>query len=153
MVENSPKVSRMVNPLFGVGGEIVKISLHNLSDVMESVRHSPLEGGTSIFEAESHFPIGKSAPRANEGCLVLIFRFDLDLVVPRESIHKGEYFISKIVIQYLFNEGCGIIVFRTCLVQIPKISTKSNFAILLVDCNRVRNPLCQRDRVYKAIFQ
>ena len=106
----------MVNPLFGVSGEIVKISFHSPSDVMESVRYSPLEGGSSIFKAERHFPIGESAPRADEGCLVLIFRFDLDLVVPKESIHKGEDFISRIVIQYLINEQRGIIVLRTCLV-------------------------------------
>ena len=125
----------MVNPLFGVSSEIVKISFHNLSDVMESVRHSPLEGGTSIFEAERHFPIGEGAPRADEGCLVLIFRLDLDLIIPGKSVHKGEDFISRTVIQYLINEWRGIIVFRTCPVQIPKINANSNFAILLINCN------------------
>ena len=142
----------MVSPLFGVSSEIVKISFHNSSDIMESVRHSPLEGSSSIFEAEGHFLIGEGALRADEGCLVLIFRFDLDLVIPRESIHKGEDFISRTVIQYLINERCGIIVFRTCLVQILKISANSKFSILLVNCNRVGNPLCQRDRVYKVGF-
>ena len=68
----------MVNPLFGVSSEIVKISFHNLGDVMECVRHILLESGSNIFEAERHFPIGKSAPRADEGYLVLIFRLDLD---------------------------------------------------------------------------
>lgn len=143
----------MVNPLFGVSGEIVKISFHNPSDVMESIRHSPPEGGSNIFEAERHFPIGEGARRVDEGCLVLIFRLDLDLVIPREFVHKGEDFISGTIIQYLINEQCGIVVFRTCLVQISKVNANSNFAILLVDCNQVRNPLCQRDRVYKADFQ
>ena len=123
----------MVSPFFGVSGEIVKISFHNPSDVMESVRHSSLEGGSNIFEAERHFPIGEGAPRADEGYLVLIFRLDLDLVILEESIHKGEDFISRTVIQYLINEQCGIIFFRTCLVQISKISANSNFAFLLVD--------------------
>ena len=152
-IENNPKVSRMVSPLLGESGKIVMISFHNLSDVMESIRHSPLEGGSNIFEAEGRFPIGKGSPSANEGSLVLIFEFDLDLVISRESVHKGKDFISRTVIQYLINEWHGIIVFRTCLVQIPKISANMNFAILLVNCNRVRNPLCQRDRVYKAGFQ
>ena len=125
----------MVSPLYGVGDEIVKISFHNLSDVMESIRHSPLEGGSNIFEAERHFLIGEGAPRADESCFVLIFGFDLDLVIPRESIHKGEDFISRTVIQYLINERHGKVVFRTCLVQISKISANMNFAFLLVDCN------------------
>lgn len=143
----------MVSPLLGVSGEIVKISFHKLSDVMESVRHSPLEGGSSIFEAKGHFPISKGAPRVDERGLVLIFGFDLDLVIPGESIHKREDLISKIVIQYLINERRGIIILRTCLAQIPKISANVNFSILLIDCNQVRNPICQRDRLYEADFQ
>ena len=132
----------MVSPLFGVSGKIVKISFHNSSDIMESIRHSPLEGSSSIVEAERHFPIGEGAPRADEGYLVLIFGLDLDLVISRESIRKRENFISRTIIQYLINERRGIIFFRTCFVQILKISANSNFAILLVDRNWVRNPLC-----------
>ena len=125
----------MVSPLLGVSDEIIKISFHNSSDIMESVRHSPLEGSSSIFEAEGHFPVGEGAPRADESCFLLIFGLDLDLVIVRESIHKGEDFISRTVINYLINERHGIIVFRTCLVQISKISANSNFVVLLVDCN------------------
>ena len=89
----------MVGPLFGVGSEIIRIILHNLGDVMECVRHSPLESGSSIFKAKRHFPISKGAPRANEGGLVLIFRLDLDLIISGESIHKGEDVISNAIIQ------------------------------------------------------
>ena len=143
----------MVNPLLGVSGEIVKISFHNSSDIMESVRHSLLEGSSSIFEVEGHFLIGEGAPRADESCFVLIFGLDLDLVISRESIHKREDLISRIVIQYLINEWHGIIVFKTCLIQISKISTDPYFSFLLIHCNWVRNPLYQRDRVYKADFK
>ena len=143
----------MVGPLFGVSSEIIQISFHNPSDVMECVRHSPLKSGSNIFKAERHFPIGEGAPRADEGGLVLIFRLDLDLIIPRESIHKGEDFISSVIIQDLINEWYGIIVFRTCLIQSSKINTNSYFSFLLVYCNRVRNPFRQGDRIYKVGFQ
>jgi hypothetical protein len=94
----------MVDPPFGVSNEIIKISLHNLGDVMEHIRYSPLESGSNIFKAERHFPIGEGAPRENEGGLVLIFRIDLDLIILGESIHKGEDFISSAIIQDLINE-------------------------------------------------
>ena len=97
----------MVNPLFGVSGEIIKISFHNPGDVMECIRHSPLESGSNFFKAERHFPIGEGAPGADESGLVLIFRLDLDLIMLGESIHKGEYFISRTIIQYLLMNGVG----------------------------------------------
>ena len=131
----------MVDPLFRVSNEIIKISFHNPGDLMERIRHSPLESGSNIFKAERHFPIGEGAPRADEGGLVLIFRLDLDLIIPKESIHKGEDFISTAIIQDLINEWRGIIVFRTCLMQISKISIDAYFSFLLVYCNRVRDPL------------
>ena len=106
----------MVNPLLGVSNEIIEISLDNPCDVMECIRHGPLESGSTIFKAERHFPISEGAPREDEGGLVLIFRIDLDLIISEESIHKGEDFISSAIVQDLINEWHGIIVFRTCLI-------------------------------------
>jgi len=71
---------------------------------MECVRHGLLESGPSIFKAKRHFPISEGAPRANEGGLMLIFTLDMDLIISRESIHKGEYFISSAIVQDLINE-------------------------------------------------
>jgi hypothetical protein len=103
-VENSSKVSKMIDPLFGVSSEIIKIRFHNPGDAMECIRHSPIESGSNIVKAKRHFPRGKGAPRADEGSFVLIFRFDLDLILPGESVHKGEDFISRTVIQDLINK-------------------------------------------------
>jgi hypothetical protein len=83
---------------------------------MGQLLEGELDGGSNIFEAERHFFIGEGALREDEDCLVLIFRFDLDLVISGEFVHKGEDFFSRTVIQYLINERRGIIVFRTCLV-------------------------------------
>ena len=59
MVENSSKVSRMVGPLFRVSGEIIEVSLDNPYDVMECIRHGPLESGSNIFKAKGHFLISE----------------------------------------------------------------------------------------------
>ena len=78
----------MVGPLFRMSSKIIKINLDNLLEIMECVRHGPLKSGSNIFKAEGHFLIGEGTPRTNESCLMLIFGFDLDLVVVRVSIHK-----------------------------------------------------------------
>ena len=94
----------MVGPLFGVSSEVIKIRFHELSNIMESVRHRLLESRSSIFKTKGHFLVGEGAPREDESGLMLIFWLDLDLIVARESIHKGEYFISRTIIQDLINE-------------------------------------------------
>ena len=81
-----------------MSNEIIKVSLNNPCDVMKCIRHGPLESGSNIFKAERHFLISEGAPRANEGGLVLIFGLDLDLIISGESIHKGEDFVSNIII-------------------------------------------------------
>ena len=134
-VRNSSQVSRMIGPFLGVGSEIVKISFHELSNIMESVTHHPLESRSNIFKGKGHFLIGEGAPRANKSGLMLIFWLDLDLIVAEESIHKGEDFISRTIIQDLINERRRIIVLGIGLVQISKISTDTNLAILLIHCN------------------
>ena len=94
----------MVGPFLRMSSKIIKIRLNNLLNIMECIRHGPLESGSNIFKAERHFLISEGAPRANEGGLVLIFGLDLDLIIPGESIHKGEDFISSAIIQDLINE-------------------------------------------------
>lgn len=116
-------------------GEIIEVSLDNPCDVMKCIRHGPLEIGPIIFKARRHFPIREGAPRLNEGGLMLIFKLDLDLIITRESIHKGEYFIPSAIIQDLINEWCRIVIFRTRFIQILKISRDSYFSFLLVHCN------------------
>ena len=88
----------MVVPFLRMSSKIIKISLKNILNIMECVRHGPLESGPNIFKAEKHFPISEGAPRENEGGLVLIFKLDLDLIISGESIHKGEYFISSAIV-------------------------------------------------------
>jgi hypothetical protein len=41
-------------------------------DVMESVRHGPLEGSPDVFKTKRKFPISEHPPREDEGCFMLI---------------------------------------------------------------------------------
>ena len=136
-----------------MSNEIIEISLDNPRDIMKCIRHGSLKSGSNVFKAERHFPIREGAPRANEGGLMLVFRLDLDLIVPRESIHKGEYFISNEIIQDLINEWCGIVIFRTRFIQILKISIDSYCTFFFVHCNRVRYPFHQGYWIDEANFQ
>ena len=78
----------MVNPFFRMSSKIIKISLTNLLNIMECLRHGSLKSGSNIFKAEGYFLISEGTPRTNESYLMLIFKFDLDLVVARESIDE-----------------------------------------------------------------
>ena len=57
-------------------------------EVMKHKKHGPLESGSSVLEAKRHFSIGESTPQTNECRFVLVLRFDLDLVVARETVHE-----------------------------------------------------------------
>ena len=78
----------MVGPFLRRSSKIIKISLNNFLNIMECVRHGPLESGSNIFKDEGHFLVIEGTPRINESSVMLIFRFDLDLVVAKESIHE-----------------------------------------------------------------
>ena len=78
----------MVNPFLRMSSKIINISLNNLLNIMECIRHGLLESGSNIFKAEGNFLVSEGTPRTNERNPMLIFGFDLDLVVARESIHE-----------------------------------------------------------------
>ena len=68
--------------------EVIQVRLYDVSDIMKSIRHRTLEGGTGIFETERELLIGEGAPRTNESCLMLVCRSYVDLVIAREAVHK-----------------------------------------------------------------
>jgi hypothetical protein len=76
-------------------------------EIVKSESHGMLEDCSGVFKAERHFSICKSTPRTYKCCLVLILRFDLDLVISKKSIHKRKYLASYTLIENLINERCG----------------------------------------------
>ena len=75
--------------MFITCSEVIQISKDNMSQVMEIVRHGPLKGGSEIIKAKRHDLIGEGSPWTNKRSLKLINMTDTNLVVLKESIHKG----------------------------------------------------------------
>ena len=93
--------------------------MNNVLDIMERIRHSMLKSGSNVLETEREFPIGKITPRTNKRSLMLILENNVDLIIPRETIHEREYFTASVVIDNLIDEGGRKVVFGTSFVDIP----------------------------------
>jgi hypothetical protein len=71
----------MIHSLARVSSNIIKVRFDNVFEIMKREIHGSLEGGSSIFQAERNFSVCKCAPRTYECRLMLVFGFDLDLVI------------------------------------------------------------------------
>ena len=78
----------MLDPLARMSRKIIKVGLNNGFYVVKSKVHGSLKGSPSIFQSKGHFSIRECTPRENETSFMLVFRFDLDLIVAGETIHK-----------------------------------------------------------------
>ena len=107
---------------------------------METIRHGSLKGSTGVFKAKWHDAVCESAPRTNERYFKLISTTNNNLVVSREAIHKGENLVPCTLIYDLVNKWCGEVVFGTSFVQIAKVGTNTNGALLFEDGNWVGHP-------------
>jgi hypothetical protein len=119
-------------------------------EIVKGKRHGLLECGSSIFKTKGHLAICECTPRTNECHFVLVFGFDLDLIVSRKIIHERKGFATSTFINDLVDELCWKIIFGTCLVQITEIGTYTNSALFFIDRHRVGHPLSQMDRINKT---
>jgi hypothetical protein len=106
-------------------------------EIVKGKRHGPLECGSSIFKTEGHLTICECTPWKNECRFVLVFRFDLNLIVSLKTIHERKGFTTSTFIDYLVDERCWKIIFGTCLVQITEIGTYTNRALFFIDWHRI----------------
>ena len=102
---------------------------------MECIGHCSLKCCTDILKVEWHFIICKGSPWEDEGNLMLIFWFYLNLVVIGEPTHEGEDLTIGTIVYDFINEWCRIVVFRTSLIQILKVSAHTYGTLFLVDWN------------------
>ena len=91
----------------------MKIWFDNGFNIMEGKVHSPLKGCPNIFQSKGHFIVCEGTLRTNEISFMLVFRFYLNLIVSRETIHKREHFTSRTSIYNLVYKWHGIVVLRT----------------------------------------
>jgi hypothetical protein len=79
--KNQSKVHSMIHSLVRVSSKIIEVIFDYVFEIMKNESHGSLEGCSGIFQAERHFSICKCAPRTYECYLMLVFGFDLDLVI------------------------------------------------------------------------
>jgi hypothetical protein len=106
-------------------------------EIMKRKRHGLLECGSSIFKTKRHLTICECTPRTNEGRFVLVFRFDLDLIISLKTFDERKDFATNTFINDLVDDWCWKIIFGTCLVQITEIDTYTNRALFFIDQHRV----------------
>jgi hypothetical protein len=85
-------------------------------EIMERKRHGPLKGLSGIFETKGYLTIHECSPWKNECRFVLVFGFDLYLIISQKTIHETKGLATCTFIDYLVNEWCGKISFWTDLV-------------------------------------
>jgi hypothetical protein len=87
---------------------------------MKDVCHGSLESCAGIFEAEGHDTVCKCTPGGYECGFVLIGWVNLDLVVAREVVHKGESFMAGAIIDNLIDERRWEVSFGQALLRSRK---------------------------------
>jgi hypothetical protein len=65
---------------------------------------------------------------------------DLNLVIARESVHKGESLVAGAVVDNLIDERHWKVVFWTCVIEIVKVYADVNGALFFFNGYRVGNP-------------
>lgn len=78
---------------------------------MKTIRHGLLDCGTNISKAKGYDTIRKGTLRSTKSSPILVLGMYLNLVIIKETVHKGNNFMSCVSINELVNEGCGIIFF------------------------------------------
>jgi hypothetical protein len=71
----------MIHSLARVSSKIIKVGFDYVLEIVKTENHGTLEGCSGIFKDERNFPVCKSTPRTYKLRLVLVLRFDLDLVI------------------------------------------------------------------------
>jgi hypothetical protein len=79
--KNQLKVRSMIHSLARVRSKIIEVRFEYVFEIMKRESHGSLEGFSGIFQVKRHFLVCKRAPRTYESHLMLVFGFDLDLVI------------------------------------------------------------------------
>jgi hypothetical protein len=145
--KHKSKVCGIIHPLMRVRSQVIDIGLENVFQAMEIITEGSLESSSNIFETERHFHVCKHTPRKNKCFIFLVLRMDLDLIIARESIHKGKYLTSNTLVNNIINEGCREVVYKTRFIQICKLHGHMNSSLLFIHGNRVGYPFDNGSRV------
>jgi hypothetical protein len=107
---------------------------------MENIGHGPLECSTYILESKRHDAISKGTPSGSKSSFILIYWMNLDLIVAREHIHKGQSLVADTILNNLVDERGWKVVFGTSMVEITKVGVDTNSSLFFVNGDGVGDP-------------
>jgi hypothetical protein len=82
----------------------------------------------------------KSTPRGSKCGFILIGGVNLNLIITRESVHKGESLVTGAVVNDLIDERHWKVFLGTCMIEIVKFCANADSALFFVNEYRVGNP-------------
>ena len=135
--ENHTEVLGVVHSLARMAGKIIQENFHNRLKIVKGIGHGSLICSSDVFKAEGNFSVCESTTRKNKCSLMLILRFDLNLVITEKSVDEGKNLTPDASIQDLIYEWCGEVVFQTCTIQVSKISAHADRSLLLIHRNGI----------------
>jgi hypothetical protein len=71
----------VIHSLTRVSNEIIKVGFDYILVIVKREGHGLLEGYSGVFKIERNFLVCKSTPRTNKCHIMLILRFNMNLVV------------------------------------------------------------------------
>lgn len=78
----------MILIVFGMSEQVIKIWLHDMLNVMESIIQSPLESFLHVLKTKREFVIRKRTPWEYEQNFMLVRREYVYLIIFIKSIHE-----------------------------------------------------------------
>jgi hypothetical protein len=87
-----------------------------------------------------HDAIGKGTPQGGKSGFILTYYMNLDFIVAKEPIHKGQCLMAGTVINNLVDERGWKVVFGKSMVEIAKVCAEVNSALFFVNGDGVGDP-------------
>ena len=108
-----------------------------MDEIVETICHGAMEGGSNIFQAKGHDLVSECAPWGCECRLVTVFVPDLDLVVSGKAVHEGKDLMFGARIDDLIDEGCWEVIFGTCPIQIMEVCANADGTLFFIQGNMI----------------
>ena len=90
-----------------MGRKVIQVRFDNMLYIVKRKIHNPLDSGPNVLQEKQHLLIHESTLGEDEGSLMLVLSFNLDLIISQETIHKRKDFATGTCINYLIYERCG----------------------------------------------
>ena len=132
----------MVCTVSGLHYHVVHIYLDiSMPHVMEQSCSSSMISGSCILQPKWHSPLVVSTLLSNERSILYILWSHHNLIIPRKSIHERQHQMSCSAVNQHINVWEVKIILRASFVQITKVYSNSNLAILFGNRDDISQPL------------